>query len=71
MSRARHFTPAELAERLCCSPATLAEWRCKGVGPRFIKFGLSKQARVRYSEAEVEAWERACGHSNTGQIAAA
>ena len=70
MSRARHFTPAELADRLCCSPATLAEWRCKGVGPRFIKFGLSKQARVRYAESEIEAWEAKNGHSNTGGVAA-
>lgn len=69
MSRVRHLTPAELAERLGCAPATLAEWRCRGIGPRFLKFGMSKQARVRYSEADVEAWEAASVHENTGAFA--
>ncbi|MBP7704135.1 MAG: helix-turn-helix domain-containing protein [Caulobacter sp.] len=67
--KARHLTPAELSERLCTSVATLAEWRCKGKGPRFLKFGTSKQARVRYPEAEVEAWEAANEHQNTGAFA--
>jgi predicted site-specific integrase-resolvase len=71
MSRAlKHMTPAELGERLGCSVATLAMWRCLGKGPRFIKFGASQQARVRYATADVEAWEAASMHENTGAIGA-
>jgi hypothetical protein len=67
----RHLTPAELAERIGLSPDTLATWRCRGVGPKFIKYGTSQQARVRYPVAEVEAWEQAQPiHQNTGQAAA-
>lgn len=58
MTRAAvHLTAGELAERIGYETATLAEWRCHGKGPRFIKFGHTKQARVRYPLAEVEAWE--------------
>lgn len=64
----RHLAPAELAERLGVQPCTLASWRVKGTGPRFIKFGNSQQARVRYSEADVAAWEAANEHDNTGEI---
>lgn len=65
------MTPAELAERVGVQRCTLAMWRVRGIGPKFIKFGNSQQARVRYSEAEVEAWERENVHSNTGKISAA
>jgi predicted site-specific integrase-resolvase len=66
MGKAKHLTPEELAERVGVKPCTLAMWRVRGTGPRFIKFGTSQQARVRYSEAEVEAWERAHEQTNTG-----
>jgi hypothetical protein len=62
----RHLSPAELADRLGYAPATLAMWRVLGKGPRFIKFGVSQQARVRYPLAEVEAWEAENLHQNTG-----
>lgn len=70
MSRVRHLTPDELAERVGVKPCTLAMWRVRGVGPRFIKFGQTQQARVRYPEPEVEAWEAANEHSNTGEFPA-
>ena len=67
----RHLSAAQLAERLGCSKATLAMWRCLGRGPRFQKFGDSKQARVRYKQSDVEAWEATNLHSNTGEYGAA
>lgn len=60
------MTPAQLADRLEVKPCTLAAWRVVGTGPRYIKFGASKQARVVYPVAEVEAWEAAHMQSNTG-----
>lgn len=67
----RQLTPAQVAERIGYSTATLATWRCIGKGPRFVKYGASQQARVRYPVAEVEAWEAALElHQNTGQAAA-
>jgi hypothetical protein len=72
VSARKHLTPVELAERLDLKPATLAMWRVLGKGPKFVKFGTSQQARVRYPEAEVLAWESAQPHlANTSQASAA
>jgi hypothetical protein len=69
---AKHLTASQLAERIGYSAATLAAWRCIGKGPRFVKFGVSQQARIRYPVAEVEAWEAAQEiHQNTGSAVAA
>lgn len=46
------FTPGELADHLRMSNATLAGWRYKGIGPRFVKVGK----RVLYRPADVDAW---------------
>ncbi|MDO9334993.1 MAG: helix-turn-helix domain-containing protein [Caulobacter sp.] len=68
----RQLTPAQVAERIGYSTATLATWRCKGLGPRFVKYGDSKQARIRYKASEVERWIAGYGdHQNTGETAAA
>lgn len=48
-----HLTPTELAERLRANPTTLAMWRVRGQGPKFIKAGR----KVLYPLAEVEKWE--------------
>jgi len=50
------LTNAEAASMLGIKPNTLEIWRCKGRGPRFIKFLPSKQAPVRYRREEVDAW---------------
>jgi len=52
--RELHLNPDELAERWHLSRGTLASWRCKGGGPRFIKFGR----RPLYPISEVERFER-------------
>lgn len=45
-------TPAEVAEFLRKPPKTLAEWRSRGLGPRYFKIGRD----VRYSWTAVHEW---------------
>lgn len=54
------------------SSGTLANWRCQGKGPPFVKFG----SKVLYPVKELEAWETAHTYAaangneeNTEQIA--
>jgi len=42
----------EAARRLHRSPATLATWRCRGRGPRFVKLG----GGVLYRPEDIEAF---------------
>jgi hypothetical protein len=58
-----HFTPAELCQRWRneVSLKTLAQWRSRGFGPKFLKLGTS----VVYPAAEVIAWENARLKSGT------
>jgi hypothetical protein len=52
--REQLVTTDELAAHLKdVPPKTLAEWRSRGVGPRYIKVGRY----VRYRWADVLAWE--------------
>jgi hypothetical protein len=44
----------EAAKLLCVSAATLRSWRCRGIGPAFIKLGKGAKAPVRYSESDLE-----------------
>ena len=46
----------EAARLLHITPATLRFWRCKGKGPRYIKFGPAKQAGVAYYVDDIDAW---------------
>lgn len=52
---AEYLTPAELSKRWggAVTTGTLANWRSKGQGPAFAKFG----SRVRYPLAKVVDWE--------------
>lgn len=52
---AEYMTPAQLAMRwdAAVTTGTLANWRSKGLGPAFAKFG----SRVRYPLAKVIEWE--------------
>lgn len=45
------------AAEIGVSPYTLRLWRLQGRGPRFIKYGTSKQSHVRYDAADIEAWK--------------
>jgi hypothetical protein len=57
---AEYLTPAQLAQRWegAVTTGTLANWRSKGIGPAFQKFG----SRVRYPLAQVATWEAANLH---------
>jgi len=33
---------------------TLRSWRCRGIGPKFIKLGGGKKSPVRYDERDLE-----------------
>ena len=46
------LTSSEVAQRLRVSVATLADWRYKSQGPRFVKVGRL----VRYRSGDLEAW---------------
>jgi len=47
------LTPQEAAERLNVKPDTLARWRLKNIGPRYVKQG---HRYVRYDEADLVRW---------------
>lgn len=55
------ITPAEVGEELQIPEATLAQWRHRGIGPRYFRVGR----HVRYRRSEVLAWfeARACDAS--------
>lgn len=52
----------ELAARWNLSPRTLEQWRWRGVGPQYLKLG----GRVGYRLEDIEAFEAAHLHRNTG-----
>ena len=55
--------PAAAAHYLDLSAWTLAEWRCKGNGPRYFKVGN----RIRYSLAELNSWLEARAGASTSE----
>ncbi|GAB2721744.1 MULTISPECIES: AlpA family transcriptional regulator [unclassified Arthrobacter] len=58
------LTPAELAAKLHKTAPALAQWRYRGMGPKFVKLGSG----VRYRASDVEAWLDAQTRSQTGQV---
>lgn len=50
----------QAAERLCISPATLRSWRCRGIGPNFVKMGAGKKSPVRYSSDDIDEFVAQC-----------
>lgn len=50
-------TPEEVADYLQLPPKTLAEWRSRGLGPKYHKVGR----HVRYRWTDVEKWLDAQG----------
>ena len=47
------YSPNETADLLGVAPQTLAHWRVKGIGPRYVH--LSKRC-VRYSASVLKEW---------------
>lgn len=64
---AKYLTAQELSDRYRgeITVRTLANWRCLGVGPRYLKCG----GRVIYPLHEVVAWERARTVGSTSSYA--
>lgn len=56
MSDPRFLTTEEAAAFLRLSPRTLERLRVQGTGPRFLKAGRGKRARVLYDPAELRTW---------------
>ncbi|WP_311209502.1 MULTISPECIES: helix-turn-helix domain-containing protein [unclassified Aeromicrobium] len=46
------LTPADVGEHLRLSEKTLANWRCQGRGPAFLRVGRD----IRYRPEDVLAW---------------
>lgn len=61
----------QTAALLGIKPNTLAIWRLKGKGPRFVKLGQASQSPVRYERAEVSRWLREQSFASTSAYSAA
>lgn len=48
------LTDEQAAIILAVSPATLRSWRCRGIGPAYVKMGLGKKASVRYHHDDLQ-----------------
>lgn len=47
----------EAAKVLGVTPIIMQRWRQKGMGPRYIKYGETQQARIRYQRSDLEAYK--------------
>lgn len=55
----RGLTPREVAELLTVHVVTLQQWRARGEGPRYVKYGASPRSPIRYRLRDVLAWRDA------------
>jgi transcriptional regulator GlxA family with amidase domain len=51
-----YLTTAEAAQLVRLSPRTLERLRLQGSGPRYLKAGRGKKARVLYRRTDLVAW---------------
>lgn len=58
------LTPQQAAEILALSKRALEHWRMTGEGPRFLKLS---RATIRYTAADLAAFQDACVRRNTTQ----
>ena len=54
------------ARLLAVQPSTLAAWRSRGGGPRYIKIGDRPRSPVRYEKAALKDYLAARQHAHTG-----
>ncbi len=52
----------QTALRLGVSPATLRSWRCRDIGPPYIKLGVGTQSSVRYNPIDLDEFMRRGRH---------
>ncbi|MGW3571658.1 helix-turn-helix transcriptional regulator [Streptomyces sp. NPDC000941] len=62
------LTPRQLAHELGVSVGTLANWRWREEGPRYVKLGSGRSSPVRYRREDVDAWK--ARHVAGGELAA-
>lgn len=55
------LTPAEAAQYLCLAVGTLANWRWRGDGPPYVRYGH----RVRYRQSDLDVWMEGQVHHKT------
>ena len=64
------LTTVEAAAYLRLSPRTLERFRVEGTGPKFLKAGAGKRARVLYEPAELKAWLERFAFKSTSEYGA-
>lgn len=65
------MTPDQVADLLMVSPRTLAGWRLRGEGPRFVRLGNKGREMIRYRSSVILAWIEAHERQSTEGAAAA
>ena len=63
----RLLTSVEAAAQLRISRRTLERFRVTGEGPRYLKVGPGKRARVLYRIADVDAWLASYAFGSTSE----
>jgi Helix-turn-helix domain len=62
---AGYLTTVEAADFVRLSPRTLERLRVQGTGPRYIKAGRGKRAKVLYRIADLQEWLEATTFQST------
>ncbi|MGF1620884.1 MAG: helix-turn-helix domain-containing protein [Rhodomicrobiaceae bacterium] len=66
----RYLTTVEAADFVRLSPRTLERFRVEGTGPRFIKAGRGKRARVLYRLRDLRDWLERDSYVSTSEYPA-
>lgn len=66
----RRLNTAEAAVYLQLGRSTLEKKRITGDGPRYVKLGCGKGARVTYEVGDLDAWLEAMKRRSTSEVAA-
>jgi len=62
---------SQVAERVGVSMPTLRSWRCRGVGPIYLKLGNGKRSPVRYHHGDLEQYIAHGRHVSNTSVRAA
>lgn len=63
------LSPEEVAKILKVTPGTLANWRCSGNGPRYVK-SRAGRSPVQYRRSAVSKYVEDSERSSTSEVAA-
>lgn len=63
----RLLRSAEAAALLGVKPQTLAVWRLRGCGPKFIRCGRGPSSPVAYRRSDLDAWLAARTFASTSE----